>query len=158
MSPLNLQTADRLLIFSELFGEGTLAPKISLRLVGNTQPCYSASQTFLRRCQLQLEPVLDHVPFDLGLVERGFELLDLFDQVQARKDILVVAVTLPSRLQIILTQLIIFPLDEKHKWSRGRMQISQSPRDLVIVGLFISQTCFQQSVPVQHRFLGVDLI
>ena len=139
-------------------GDGTLAPKNSLRLVGNTQPSYSGSQIFLRRCQLQSEPVVDHAPFDLGLVQSGLELLDLFGQIRARNDILVVAVTLSSRVQIILTQLIIFPLDEIHKWSRGRMQIPQYLLKLVIAGPFISQMCFQQSVLVQHRLLGVYLI
>ena len=59
-----------------------------------------------------MEPILDHAPFDLGLVERSLNLLDRFGQIRARKDILVVAVTLPNRQEIILTQLIIFPLDE----------------------------------------------
>ena len=53
---------------------------------------------------------MDHVPFDLGLLERGIELLDLFVQFWSLKDIWVVDVTLLSRPQIILTQLIIFPL------------------------------------------------
>ena len=67
----------------------------------------------MHRYQLQLETVLDHAPFDIGLVKLGLKLLDLFIQIRARTDILAVAVTLPIRLQIVLTQLIILPLDKR---------------------------------------------
>ena len=67
----------------------------------------------MHRYQLQLETVLDHAPFDIGLVKLDLKLLDLFIQIRARTDILAVAVTLPIRLQIVLTQLIILPLDKR---------------------------------------------
>ena len=91
-------------------------------------------------------------------MERDFELHNIFSQIRARNDILVIAVTLPIRLQIILTQLILFlwtksPNGAADVCRSRNLFLSSSLRVLMILHLF-----FQKSVLIQHRLLGVDLI